>query len=337
MILNIVFLLVSLVAILVGANMLVDGSSALARRFGMSSVTVGLTVVAFGTSAPELTITVLSSVRGATSLAVGNVVGSNIFNILAIIGVTALIRPLKVEKSVMSRQMPMMVLASLLMLMLGNSVALDGTTSEVISRTSGIFLLLMFALFMLYTVKTARVSDPVSATGSPLPAGTHAPLRVSQNDNIPAMPLWKQIVWIAVGLAGLIWGGDRFVNSASALARLTGMSEAMIGLTIVAVGTSLPELAASVVAAFKGNPGLAVGNVIGSNIFNITLVLGAGAVCAPLSLGTIGNPDLLVLAGASLAFWIMGRVWGQSVINRAEGGILLMGYIAYTVWLCLGL
>lgn len=329
MILNIVLLLVSLAAILVGANMLVDGSSALARRFGMSSVTVGLTVVAFGTSAPELTITVLSSLRGAPSLAVGNVVGSNIFNILVIIGMTALIRPLRIDKSVMSRQMPMMALSALVLLMLGNSVALDGTETEVISRTSGIFLLLLFALFMLYTVRTSRVQT----AGDRLPAGTHSPMHATPRDTSYRMPLWKQAVWILVGLAGLVWGGDRFVDSASGLARLTGMSEAMIGLTIVAAGTSLPELAASVVAAVKGNPGLAVGNVIGSNIFNVSLVLGAGATCAPLTMGTIGNPDLLVLVGASLTFWLMGRVWGHSVINRAEGAILLLGYVAYTVWL----
>lgn len=332
MILTILFLVVSLAAILVGANMLVDGSSALARKFGMSDVTVGLTVVAFGTSTPELAITVVSALQGSTSLAVGNVVGSNIFNILMIIGLTALLKPLKVEKSVMTQQMPVMVLAALVMLMLGNSMLLDGTPTEIITRTSGIFLLLLFVLFMIFTVFSSKVDRPDRPDNNNLPAGTHAPMHTEEEPTV-AMPLWKQIVWILVGLVGLVWGGDKFVDSASELAKALGMSEAMIGLTIVAMGTSLPELAASVVSAIKGNPGLAVGNVIGSNIFNVTMVLGAGAVCAPLSLGTVGNVDLLVLTAASLCFWLMGRVWGHRVINRAEGAILLLAYVAYTFWL----
>ena len=328
MTLPIIFLLISLVVILFGANMLVDGSSALARRFGMSDVTVGLTVVAFGTSTPELAISIVSALDGATSLTVGNVVGSNIFNILAIIGLTAVVRPLSVEKTVMSQQMPLMFLSAVVLLMLGNSRILDGSPTNLITRTSGLFLILLFALFMVFTVRTAKTDRHED---SDLTAGTHAPMRT--DTTIKPLPLWKQIVWIVAGLAGLVWGGDKFVESSSALASQLGMSEALIGLTIVALGTSLPELAASIVAAVKGNPGLAVGNVIGSNIFNSTLVLGAGAVCSPLSLGTIGNIDLLVLTGASLIFWLEGRVWGTRIINRCEGTILLAGYIAYTAWL----
>lgn len=328
MTLSILFLLISLAVILFGANMLVDGSSALARRFGMSDVTVGLTVVAFGTSTPELAISIVSALDGATSLTVGNVVGSNIFNILAIIGLTAVVRPLTVEKTVMSQQMPLMFLSAVVLLMLGNSRLLDGTPTDLITRTSGLFLLLLFALFMVFTVRTAKADRQEDRN---LTAGTHAPMRA--DTTIKPLPVWKQIVWIVAGLAGLVWGGDKFVEFSSALASQLGMSEALIGLTIVAMGTSLPELAASIVAAVKGNPGLAVGNVIGSNIFNATLVLGAGAVCSPLSPGTIGNVDLLVLTAASLIFWLEGRVWGTRIINRYEGAILLAGYIAYTAWL----
>lgn len=315
---DIIWLAVSLTIILVGANILVEGSSALARRFGMSEMTVGLTIVAFGTSTPELAISVLSAAQGSTSLAVGNVVGSNIFNILVIIGITALIRPLKVEKSIMTDQMPMMVLSALIMLMLGYSQLLDGTPENIISRTSGIFLLLLFVLFMIYTVQASNGSrDPQDSDGA----------------KTTPMPLWRTIVYILAGLAGLVWGGDKFVSSASGLARELGMSEAMIGLTIVAIGTSLPELATSVVAAIKNSPGLAVGNVIGSNIFNVALVLGAAATVSPLKFGTIGHVDLAVLVIASLLFWLMGKVWGNHVINRGEGAILLAIYIAYTAWL----
>lgn len=335
MIATIIWLIVSLVVILVGAEILVDGSSSLARRLGMSQLEVGLTVVAFGTSTPELVISIISSFHGVTQLAVGNVVGSNIFNILAIIGLTALIRPLRVQPSVMSSQMPIMVLSAMIMLMLGNSVFLDGTAVNLISRTSGIFLLILFVLFMIYTVLTTRVPKLAN-----LPSGMHQPMKaktVEESEGAPMMPLWRQITYIIVGLAGLIWGGDRFVDSASDLARHLGMSEALIGLTVVACGTSLPEMATSVVAAIKGNAGLAVGNIIGSNIFNVSLVLGAAATVAPLSMGTIGNIDLFVLAGASLLFWLMGKVWGDHVINRPEGGILLAGYIAYTGWLISGI
>lgn len=332
MFLTIVMLIVSLTVILVGANLLVDGSSALARRFGMSDVTVGLTVVAFGTSSPELAISIVSALDGATSLTVGNVVGSNTFNIMMIIGITAIIKPLKVERTIMSQQMPLMVLSALLLLMLGNSSLLDGTATNIITRTSGMFMLLLFALFMIFTVLTSKVEMPGVPAGTKLESGITPPIPENPQAE-KRMPLWNQILWIALGLAGLIWGGDEFVDSASTLAKSLGMSEATIGLTIVAMGTSLPELAASIVAAFKGNPGLAVGNVIGSNIFNTTIVLGTGAVCAPLSMGTIGNVDLLVLTAASLLFWLEGKVWGDHVINRWEGAILALGYVAYTAWL----
>ncbi|MGM9865660.1 MAG: calcium/sodium antiporter [Muribaculaceae bacterium] len=332
MFITIVMLVVSLAAVLVGANLLVDGSSALARRFGMSDVTVGLTVVAFGTSSPELAISIVSALDGATSLTVGNVVGSNALNIMMIIGITAMIKPLKVERTIMSQQMPLMVLSALLLLMLGNSSLLDGTATNIITRTSGLFMLLLFVLFMVFTVLTSKVELPGVPAGQKLETGINPPV-LSTPEAEKSMPLWKQILWIALGLAGLILGGSKFVDSASVLAASLGMSEATIGLTIVAMGTSLPELAASIVAAFKGNPGLAVGNVIGSNIFNATFVLGAGAACAPLSMGTIGNVDLLVLTAASLLFWLEGRVWGNHVINRWEGAILFLGYVAYTAWL----
>ena len=212
MFLTIVMLIVSLTVILVGANLLVDGSSALARRFGMSDVTVGLTVVAFGTSSPELAISIVSALDGATSLTVGNVVGSNAFNIMMIIGITAMIKPLKVERTIMSQQMPLMVLSALLLLMLGNSSLLDGTDTNIITRTSGMFMLLLFALFMIFTVLTSKVEMPGVPAGTKLESGITPPIPENPQAE-KRMPLWKQILWIALGLAGLIWGGDEFVDS----------------------------------------------------------------------------------------------------------------------------
>ena len=262
MIFSILWLVVGLAAILLGANLLTDGSSAIARRFGLSDLVVGLTVVAFGTSTPELVISIMSALQGSAAIAVGNVVGSNIFNILVIIGITAMI-----ERSVMCNEIPMVVLSSLILLVLGTQSFLDPGSSDTITRCQGIFLLIFFLLFMRYTLAQARTQ----------PAGNE------KTQEKPPMGFPKAILWVVLGLAGLIWGGDRFVDGATGIAKGFGVSDAVIGLTVVAIGTSLPELAASVVAACKNMPGLAVGNVIGSNIFNILLVLGfrsAASACS---------------------------------------------------------
>lgn len=323
MILSIIWLIVGLVLILLGADWLVDGSSSIARRLGMSDLIVGLTVVAFGTSCPELAISIVSAIDNSTSLAVGNTVGSNIFNILVIIGITAMIRPITVNRSIMVQQMPLMMLSALLLLLFGNSALLDGTQGNVVTRIDGILLVMLFVMFMLYTVHLAKSTSMTEPSAQPSdPAGQ------------PAPKSWtRSVVLVVLGLAALIFGGDKFVDGATDVARMLGMSEAVIGLTIVAAGTSLPELATSVVAAVKGRDGIAVGNVIGSNIFNVTLVLGAAASIRPLQYASIGNVDLFLLVGASLLFWMMGKVWGNHTINRAEGAILFVAYIGYIAFL----
>ena len=322
---DIIWLTVGLALIVWGANAFVDGASWVARRLGMSDLLVGLTVVAIGTSAPELVISVISAAEGASGIAVGNVVGSNIVNILVIIGLTALIRPIKVSGGVMVSQMPLMVLSSLILLMFGNSAMLDGTTTNSIPRTGGILLLLLCLMFVIYTIKTAR-RLPEATTATPTIEGCDGTV-------LSTTPWWKAMLLLAAGLAGLLWGGDKFVDGACGLARTLGMSETMIGLTIVAIGTSLPEMAASVAAAVKGRGDMAVGNIIGSNIFNVTLVLGASATVHPLVFSGIGNADLLVLLAASLFFWLTARVWGSRIINRYEGGAMLAGYGTYLYWL----
>lgn len=316
---NIFWLVAGLIMILYGANLLTDGSSAVARRLGVSDLVIGLTVVAFGTSAPELVISIVSAINGSASLAVGNVVGSNIFNILAIIGITALIRPMVIRKSVMTNEIPMVILSSVILLVMGYSAMLDGSVTDIVTRVDGIFLLIFFLLYLRYTFASARHS------ASPDPAEAKA-------EGAP-MPTLKAVIFIILGLAGLIFGGDKFVDGASGLASAMGISEAVIGLTIVAVGTSLPELATSIVAATKDKPGLAIGNVIGSNIFNVLFVLGSAAVVRPLPFGGVTKVDLWVLMAASFAFMIFGWYFRKRLITRAEGALMALGYIAYTVWL----
>lgn len=320
---DIFWLIAGLGLILYGANLLTDGASAVAKRMGVSDLIIGLTVVAFGTSAPELVISLMAATDGNPSLAVGNAVGSNIFNILAILGVTAMVSPIAIKKSVMTNEIPMLILSSVILLVMGYSSALDGTATDAITRTEGIFLLIFFLLFMRYTFASARHNkaesgrDPSEADG----------------DRLGKMPVWKSIVFIFAGLAGLIFGGDKFVDGATGIARLMGVSDAVIGLTIVAIGTSLPELATSVVAAVKKENGLAIGNVIGSNIFNVLLVLGSAATIKPLAFGGVTYIDLWTLMGASLLFWLCGWFFKRRLITRAEGALMLACYIGYMAYI----
>lgn len=317
MILSVIYLAVGLILIMYGASWLTDGASAVARRMGVSDLVIGLTVVALGTSAPELAISVISAIDGSAELAIGNVVGSNIFNILVIIGITAMVAPIKVERSILTAEMPMVLLSAVALLAIGASPYLGGGTA-VVSRTDGILLLLFFAIFMRYVMAQARKgsSDDSDAAASG-----------------KSIPMWRSVLMIVAGLAGLVYGGDRFVDGASGIASAMGVSQAVIGLTVVAAGTSLPELATSIVAARRGSPGMAIGNVIGSNIFNIFMVLGTSAVVRPLPFGSIGIIDLLVLTVACLLFWIVGAFWRVRTITRGEGVLLLGLYIAYTAWM----
>lgn len=317
MVLDIVWFVLGLVLILAGANYLTDGASALAKKWGMSDLVIGLTVVGFGTSAPELAISVLSAISGNTGLALGNVVGSNIFNVCVIIGVTALIYPIKVSMSVLRTDIPFVILSSLAVLAMGCAPFLEAGQAAVVSRSSGILLLLFFAIFMRYTFATVGKQDD-NAGGEV---------------KTLSLPVWKMTVFILGGLAALVFGGDRFVEGASGIARAVGISETVIGLTIVAAGTSLPELATSIVAAVKGKADMAVGNVIGSNIFNVFLVLGVTAVIKPIPFGSIGIFDLSVLLLATLLFWIFGRVYRERTITRPEGSLLFILYVVYIVWL----
>lgn len=314
--LDVVFLIGGLALILLGANGLTDGAAAVAKRFHISDLVIGLTIVALGTSAPELVISTMAALGGSTEMAIGNVVGSNIFNVLAIIGVTALVMPIKVGEGTMSKEIPLVILCSFVLAFMANDVILDGGSRNIISRIDGLVLLGFFLIFLRYTFAIARNGNAEE-----------------EETKIKEMPIWKSALFIAGGLAGLIYGGQLFVDGASGIASSLGVSESIIGLTIVAGGTSLPELATSVTAALKKNPGIAIGNVIGSNLFNILFVLGCSATISPLSMGGINNVDMAVLIGSAILFWLVGWFFKKRTITRVEGALLVICYIAYTAYL----
>lgn len=316
---NVFWLLFGVALIILGANWLTDGAASIARKFGISDLVVGLTVVAFGTSTPELSISIVSALQGNAPMAVGNVVGSNIFNILVIIGVVAMVKPIKVQPSVMVNEIGLVILSSLALLAIGFGDILEGSGERIVSRTSGILLLLFLVIFLRYTFAQAKGASDTDPTA----------VDVAERKELS---VWRSVIMIILGLGGLVYGGDRFVAGASGVALSLGMSEAVVGLTIVAAGTSLPELAASVAAALKGNSGIAVGNVIGSNIFNIFLVLGLTSTISPLPFGGVSHLDLLVMTFAAILFWFFCWKFGKRTITRPEGAILFACYVAYIIY-----
>ena len=320
---NILFLIGGLILILLGANGLTDGAASVAKRLRIPSIVIGLTIVAFGTSAPELTVSVSSALKGSADIAIGNVVGSNIFNTLMIVGCTALFAPIVITRNTLKKEIPLCILSSVVLLVCANDVFLDKAPENILNRVDGLLLLCFFAIFMGYTFAIA--SKPSSTGGQ-----KEHPVPEEENE-IKLLPWWKSVLYIIGGLAALIYGGQLFVNGATGIARNLGVSESIIGLTLVAGGTSLPELATSIVAALKKNPEIAIGNVIGSNLFNIFFVLGCSASITPLHLSGITNFDLLTLVGSCILLWLFGLFFAKRTITRIEGSIMILCYVAYTV------
>lgn len=309
MILNIVFILLGLVLILFGADRFTDGATGLARRWNVSELVIGLTVVAFGTSLPEFIVSLLSSFYGSGDMSVSNVMGSNIFNTLMIIGVSCLFVKIEVSKGVIFRDIPFMALSSFVL-------AFVGITYSSFSRWSALLLLFLFGVFMAYSLYLGKMQK--------------CELNCEDAEEPKPVPsLWKLILLLLVGLGCLVGGGNLMVDSAADLARSYGITERVIGLTILAGGTSLPEFATSVVAARKGRNGLAVGNVVGSNVFNICFVLGTCNMISPMQIKGIGMVDWAMLTGSCLFIWLFA--FTKRKLVRWEGLILIASYLAYLI------
>ena len=317
MVIDIALILAGLVMILVGSDWLVEGASGIARKYGISEFIIGMTIVGIGTSMPELVSSGLSAIGGHGDMALGNVTGSNICNILLILGVTALISPIRYTKSNIRKDIPFAICVSLfLLLVLYNGFGLFGEMGVPgISRIDARYLLLIFVIFMIDSFKSAKKGSEEEA------------------EEAKPMPMGKAALLIALGLAGLIFGGQFFVDHTVSIAERFHVSEAFISITLMAIGTSLPELATCVVAAMKGKNQLALGNVIGSNIFNIALIIGTSAVISPFEIKSISTIDMAMVIIAVLLLWLAALTFKKRVLDRVEGAIFVLVYIAYMVYL----
>lgn len=311
MVLNIILLAVGLFFLIKGADWLVNGASIIARKQQISDLAIGLTIVAFGTSAPELVVNITASLENHQDIVFGNIIGSNNFNLFLILGVAGLITPLVVQSSTLFKEIPISFLAGLMVLFLANSFIFQG---EIVTRIDGIILLVFFLIFLAY-VYTQLKREPV--------------LEEVKENNLPKWKIWALVIF---GLLALIAGGKMVVNSAIFMATSMGVSEKLIGLTIIAAGTSLPELATSVVAALKKKTDIAIGNVIGSNIFNIFFILGISATVRPIAYDTAFNRDIyLLLGGTAILFLLL--YFGKKKLGRPTAALLLVTFVTYTFYL----
>lgn len=315
MTLQIFILLAGLLLILFGANWLVDGSSSIAKRFGISEFVIGLTIVGIGTSTPEMVVSFMSSFQGKADMAIGNIVGSNIFNTLMILGVTALISPLAITKSNLKRDIPLNIIVTVMLILLGMNLTIFGKGQDQLSRIDGAILLALFAGYLWTSFKSDQGDSEEGGEG----------IKEYKNG--------VSVLMIIAGLAGLIAGGRLFVNSATELAKMFGVSDKFIAITIMAAGTSMPELATCVVAALKGRGQLALGNVLGSNIANILLILGGAALINPLSFGGMTYVDLGIILIGALVILASAFMFKKKELDRYEGAIFVLMEIGYMWYL----
>jgi cation:H+ antiporter len=311
--LSVVFLIAGLALVVIGADALVEGASAIARKLGVSEFVIGLTIVGMGTSAPEMVVSLLGAIKGNADIAVGNVVGSNIFNTLLILGLTALILPIGITRNNRRRDIPIGIATTLLVIFLGMDFAIGYGPENSLGRWDGVILLAAFALYIWSCFKF----DDRTASG---PEG-----RVKN--------IWLAILYALGGIAGLVYGGQLFVNSATDIAHQAGVSDKFIAITLLAGGTSLPELATCVVAAAKKRGQLALGNIIGSNVFNLLLILGGAAVINPLSFADMNWIDLGVLVASAVAVFLAAFTFKRDKVDRVDGAFLVALWLAYMVWL----
>lgn len=312
-----ILLFIGFVFLVKGADIFVDGSSALAKKFSIPSLIIGLTIVAFGTSAPELAVSLSASLKEANDMAVGNVIGSNLFNLLVVLGISGLFYPLRVQKTTLVKDFPFVLLATVILIVLCVDQWLQPGSDNLISRSDGIILLALLGIYMYSLIGGARASRK----------------GLADDTEIPTMPLGKSVLFIIFGMTGIVLGGEFVVNSAKAIALQFGMSENLVGLTIVAIGTSLPELVTSVAAALKKETDIAIGNVIGSNIFNILLILGVSSAISPMAIHSDVFADLFFLLFVTVL--VFAIVLARKNIEKLSGAILTAIYIIYVILIIL--
>lgn len=314
MFIELLLLLVGFAILIKGADFLVNGSSSVAKKFGISNIAIGLTVVAFGTSTPELVVSVISGFEGRNDASFGNIIGSNNFNLMFILGVAGLIYPLFVLRNTVKYEVPLSLLAAIILYTLVNDQLLFSSEVNMLSRIDSIILLVFFGGFMLYVVRTMK-SD------------------LGENNSVKIYSTPIAVGMVALGLAMLVGGGTLVVDNAVAIANRYGLSEKLIGLTILAAGTSLPELATSAIAAYRKNTDIAIGNVVGSNIFNLFFILGITGLLNPMEFSTSMNFDLYALLAATVVLMVFMFTINKSKLDRWEAFILLAGYVSYTAYL----
>jgi cation:H+ antiporter len=298
-----------------GANLLVEGSASIAKKLNISSIVIGLTIVAFGTSAPELIVNIFASVQGNTEIAIGNILGSNIVNILLILGISAIIYPLATKENTVWKEIPLSLLAAILVGVMVNDLLIDGGTFSGLTRIDGIVFIAFFIIFLYYTFGISKVS------------GENTDLEIKE------MSYMKSSLYIIGGLLGLVFGGKWIVDGAIKIAEGFNVSQSLIGLTVVAIGTSLPELATSAVAAYKKQSDIAIGNVVGSNIFNIFWILGLSAVINPLPFSKDSAIDIIMTILASLILFLIMFIGKKHTVERWQGVIMILIYIGYVAYL----
>jgi cation:H+ antiporter len=312
----IILTIVGFAVVIFGANFLVKGAGSLAKRLGISELVIGLTVVAFGTSLPELFVNITASIQGDTGISLGNILGSNIANIFLILGVSGIIFPLAVTKGTVWKEIPLSLLAAILVGLLANDYLIDGDNYSTLSRIDGLVLLSFFVIFLFYS---ASIAGDVSGVAEQIPAERESIMRIS--------------ILMVVGFLGLILGSRLVVSGATSIAEALGVSQNLIGLTIVAVGTSLPELATSAVAAYKKNADIAVGNIVGSNIFNIFFILGVSSIIRPIPFEAGTNIDVGVVILGSLLLFLFMFTGGKRILDRWESIGFLVLYLCYLCFL----
>ena len=308
MLLNYLLVVVGIALVLFCADKMTDGAVALATKMKIPEMVIGLTIIAIGTSAPELVVSLVSALNDSPNIAVGNVLGSNIFNTLMIVGVTALVCPMVISKSTVKKDIPFAIVGSALLFWFAFDLSIE--------RWEAAVLFAGFIAFMIYTIREGKKGNVDNTEQT--------------DDSVKQMPIWKSLLFIVLGIAGLIYGSDLFVESAKAIAMDWGVSEAVAGLTVVACGTSLPELATSIIAARKGQSALAIGNVLGSNVFNIFMIVGVTGLICPMHGLTITNLDLGMLLGSIFVLWLFS--YTKYKIERWEGAVLTFSIVAYITW-----